>query len=162
MADMRASSGWWAATARLTGLLLTVGVATSRAGLLVHELLGHGAVALALGGSITNVKLFWFAGGWVRTSVEPAPFAQHATLLGGIAVELVVGIALWIALARRTSLAARIARALGATLAAHGFFYLAAGTFHGFGDGALLHRELGDARTPVALAAGALSCAAAF
>src|SRR5262249_8470985 len=58
------SNSWLAAVARLTGLLAGVSLATSRLGLLVHELVGHGGVAIALGGHVTDVTLFWFAGGW--------------------------------------------------------------------------------------------------
>jgi hypothetical protein len=53
-------------------------------------------------------------------------------------------------------------RGVGAALAIHAAWYLAAGTWHGFGDGALLRRELGDARIPVALAAGAAAVAMSY
>jgi hypothetical protein len=151
------------AVLRLAGLLAAVGLATSRLGLIVHELVGHGAVAEALGGRVTDVRLFWFAGGWIRYRLEdPAGGAAIAVVAGGIAVEAVIGAALWFALARRESTAARLVRGAGAAVAIHAAWYLAAGTWHGFGDGALLRRELGDARAPVAIAAGAIAVAMAY
>jgi hypothetical protein len=151
------------AVLRLAGLLSALGLATSRLGLLAHELVGHGAVAAALGGRVLEVRLFWFAGGWIRYRLEDAGAAAAlAVVIGGIAVEVVIGAALWIALARRAGTAARLVRGIGAALVIHGAWYLAAGTWHGFGDGALLRRELGDARVPVAIAAGAVAVAMAY
>ncbi len=151
------------AVLRLAGLLAGVGLTTSRLGLLLHELVGHGAVALALGGRVLEVGLFWFAGGWIRYRLEdPGPAAAIAVAAGGIAVEAVIGTALWIALARRAGTAARLVRGVGAALAIHAAWYLAAGTWHGFGDGALLRHELGDARVPVAIAAGAAAVAMSY
>ncbi len=157
------SRTWLTAVVRLTALLAGVGLATSRLGLIVHELVGHGATALVLGGHIHDVTLFWFAGGWVHTELDdPTRPAVHAVLMGGIAVEIVIGTALWLILKRADSLARRIVRACGATLVAHGAFYAAAGAFHGFGDGVFLHQELGDARVPFAIVFGMLACLAAF
>lgn len=151
------------ATLRLAGLLAALGLLTSRLGLLAHELVGHGAVVIALGGRVLDVGLFWFGGGWIRYRLDdPGGGAAIAVAAGGIAVEAVIGGALWIALARRTSTAARLARGIGAALAIHAAWYLAAGTWHGFGDGALLRRELGDARIPVAIAAGAAAVAMSY
>lgn len=148
---------------RLAGLLAGVGLVTSRLGLLLHELVGHGLVALALGGRVLEVGLFWFAGGWIRYRLEDGgPAAAFAVAAGGIAVEIVLGGALWLALARRESTAARLARGVGAALVIHGAWYLSAGTYHGFGDGALLRRELGDAHVPVALAAGGAAVAMSY
>lgn len=151
------------AVLRLAGLLAAVGLATSRLGLIVHELVGHGAVAEALGGRVIDVRLFWFAGGWIRYRLDdPGGGAALAVVAGGIAVEAVIGAALWIALARRAGTAARLVRGAGAAVAIHAAWYLAAGTWHGFGDGALLRRELGDARVPVAIAAGVVAVAMAY
>ncbi len=60
------------------------------------------------------------------------------------------------------SAAARLARGAGAALVIHAAWYLGAGTWHGFGDGVLLRRELGDAHIPVALVAGAVAVAMAY
>lgn len=151
------------AAVRLAGLLAGLGLATSRIGLVVHELVGHGAVAAALGGRVTEVRLFWFAGGWIRYHLdEPGGAAGAAVAAGGIAVEAVIGAALWFALRRRGGAAVRLVRGAGAALLIHAAWYLAAGTWHGFGDGALLRRALGEGRVPVALAAGAVAVAMAY
>ena len=158
------SRPWLVAVAKLTALLGSVSLATSRVGLVVHEFVGHGGAAVACGGQVSDVTLFWFAGGWVQSSYPPTHAAVLVVMLGGIAVELVAGVALWLLLARRsrTSLGALCVRAVGATLVVHGLCYLAAGTYHGFGDGIVLYRELGDARLWVALPAGAIACGAAY
>ncbi len=145
--------------ARLTVLVTCAGLATSRLGLLTHELVGHGGAAVAMGGTVTEVQLFWFAGGWIRFE---ATDGELVIALGGIAVEWAVGLALWIGLARRTSLGGRIARAIGAALILHGAWYLGTGTWHGFGDGVKLHRELGDAKWMVAIPAAMVTVAAGY
>src|SRR5262245_12121788 len=119
------SRPWLVAVAKLTALLACVSLATSRIGLVVHELVGHGGAAILCGGQVTDVTLFWFAGGWVQSSYP----ATHATvvivMLGGIAIELVAGAALWLALARRSraSFGALCVRAVGATLVVHALCY---------------------------------------
>jgi hypothetical protein len=151
------------AVLRLAGLLASVGLVTSRLGLVAHELVGHGGVAIACGGRVIDAGLFWFAGGWIRYDLDtPSLPALIAVAAGGIAVEAVAGTVLWLALARRTSLAARVARGVGAALVIHAAWYLATGTWHGFGDGVLLYRELGAARAPVAIGAGLVACGMAY
>jgi hypothetical protein len=81
--------------------------------------------------------------------------------MGGIAIEIVVGAALWLA-ARRDGLAPRLVRGVGATLVLHALWYFATGAWHGFGDGVLLYHVLGDARYAVAIAGGLAACAVAF
>src|SRR5262249_45049742 len=44
----------------------------------------------------------------------------------------------------------------------HAGWYFSTGAWHGYGDGTLLYRELGDARIPVAIAGGVATCAVAF
>jgi hypothetical protein len=155
---------WWVHTARLACILAGVGLATTRLGLVAHELVGHAGVALAFGGEVERVQLFWFAGGWIDYDL-PKPFSLTASLftsLGGIALELVVGLAVWVALAKRTSLAARLGRATGGAIVIHAAWYLAIGTYHGFGDGALLRWWAGDNRTAIAIAAAIVVLAMAF
>jgi hypothetical protein len=152
------SRAWPLAVTKLTALLACCGLATSRLGLVVHELVGHGGAAIAAGGEVTDVWLFYFAGGWIRFH---APGGELAIALGGIVVEVVVGAALAVA-ARGDGLGARIVRAIGCALVIHAAWYLAVGTFHGFGDGVRLHRALGDRAWLVAVPAGAVACAAAF
>lgn len=147
---------------RLATLLAGVALATSRIGLIGHELVGHGGVALAAGARIVDLQLFWFAGGWIRYQLpEPTLPAVLAIAMAGIALELVVGLGLWLAV-RGDTLGRRLVRGIGAALVVHATWYLATGAFHGFGDGLVLYRALGDARTAVAIGAGLATCAAAY
>jgi len=155
---------WPAAVARLTCILAGVGLVTTRLGLIAHELIGHGVTAIVLGGEVLTARLHYFGGGWIRYDT-PEDFSipeRLAVSLGGIAFELVVGMGMWIALARRTSLVGKIMRAVGAALAFHGLWYLAVGTYHGFGDGRLLRWLTGDGHYVIAIAAGAAMCTLGF
>lgn len=147
---------------RLAGLLAAVALATSRIGLIGHELVGHGGVALVAGAEVTEVEMFWFAGGWIRYSL-PAPSLASvlAIAFAGIAFELVLGSGLWL-FVRGDALGRRLVRGAGIALVVHATWYLATGAFHGFGDGAVFHRWLGDARVPVAIAGGIATCAATY
>ena len=145
---------------RLGALLACVALATSRFGLLAHELVGHGGTAVAVGAHVVEVKRFWFAGGWIRYVGAPSTAAALAIAMGGIAVETVAGVGL--VCVRGDTLGRRILRGIGFALILHASWYLATGAFSGFGDGVLLYRELGGARVPVAIAAALVTCAAAF
>ena len=147
---------------RLAALLAGIALATSRIGLVGHELVGHGGMALAMGGEILDVKMFYFAGGWIRYRLaEPSLAAVLAIAMAGIALELLVGLAL-VGFVRGATLGRRLVRGIGAGLVVHATWYLATGAFHGFGDGLVLYRALGDARVAVAIAAGVVTCTAAF
>jgi hypothetical protein len=148
---------------RLAWLLLAVALATSRLGLLAHELVGHGGTALAVGGQVTDVQLFWFAGGWIRYhfAAPPSTAALLAISMGGVAIEALSGTLLW-AVVRGDTLGRRLIRGVGAALVIHATWYFATGAWHGYGDGQLLHHVLGAARYPVAIVAGAITCACAF
>jgi hypothetical protein len=147
---------------QLALFVLCIALATTRIGLLAHELAGHGGTAVALGARVDQVHLFWFAGGWIHYQLPDATVgAQLAIAMGGIAIELVLGGILWAA-ARGDALGRRLVRAIGAALAFHAGWYLATGAAHGYGDGIQLYHELGDWRWLVATAAGAITCAAAF
>jgi hypothetical protein len=148
---------------RLTAALAALTLATTRLGLIAHELVGHAGVALACGGHVSGAKLFWFAGGWVTYHLDaPSVPRALAIAMAGIAVEFVAGIALWLALRRGASVGARLVRAIGAALVGHAGWYLATGAWHGFGDGALLYQVLGDARAAVAIPAAIVTCGAAY
>jgi hypothetical protein len=154
---------WWCAVLRLAGLCTAVGLATSRAGLIAHELVGHGGAAVASGGEVTSVRLFWFGGGWIRYGLaDSTPAGVLAISLGGIVIELVLGGALWLGFARWDSLRARLVRAAGAALVIHAAWYFATGSWHGYGDGVQLHRVLAEARYPVAIGVGLLACGMAY
>lgn len=153
----------WLAVVRLTALFAAIGLATSRVGLVVHELGGHGGTAVAFGGEITDFRLFWFAGGWIQYHFDtPTPTALLVISLGGIAVQLVIGAALWLLLARGDSLARRLGRGAGGALVIHAGWYFATGLWHGYGDGTLAYRAVGDARYPIAILVGLGTCAVAF
>ncbi len=157
----RGVSTWWFAVVRLAGLLTSVGFATSRIGLLFHELVGHGGATLLVGGEVTDVQLFWFAGGWIRHRI-PAGGGGLAISLGGVVVEAAIGASVWYAVRHRHSLGGRVGRATGAALIVHASWYLATGVWHGYGDGTQLHRDLGDAKWVVAVPVAAIACAAAY
>jgi hypothetical protein len=147
---------------RLAALLAAIALATSRIGLIGHELVGHGGMALACGARIIDVQLFWFAGGWIRYQLsEPTLPAVLAIAMAGIGLELVVGVTL-VASVRGATLGRRLVRGIGAALVVHATWYLATGAFHGFGDGLVLYRALGEARVAVAIAAGLVTCAVAY
>lgn len=147
---------------RLALVVAGVALATSRIGLIGHELVGHGGMALACGARISDVRLFWFAGGWIRYQlVEPTLPAVLAIAMAGIGLELIGGLALWLGV-RGGTLGRRLVRGVGAALVIHATWYLATGAFHGFGDGLVLYRALGSARTPVAIGAGLVTCTAAY
>src|SRR6188768_3869628 len=126
---------WWVSTLRLASILAGLGLITTRLGLVLHEWAGHGGVAAACGGTIGQVRLFWFGGGWIHYDLpKDASLAAHvASTMGGIGIELVLGMILWIALARRTSLLAKLVRACAAAVVIHAAWYLSVGTYHGFG-----------------------------
>ncbi|MDB4961680.1 MAG: hypothetical protein JWP01_1679 [Myxococcales bacterium] len=147
------------AVLQLTALLTCAGLATSRIGLVVHELLGHGGATIAVGGTVADVQLFYLAGGWIRFRAEDG----HLLIaMGGIAVEAAVALALILGFRRRDGLEGRILRAIGWALLIHASWYLATGTWHGYGDGAQLHRLLGDQRWLVAVPAAIVTCGAAY
>jgi len=149
---------------KLALLVFAIALATSRVGLILHEVVGHGVLAIVLGGHITGWSLHTFGGGWVAFArAEPWAGADAiAVQLGGIAIELVAAAIAALA-ARRLHGAAWLALAGAAwALAIHAAFYLAVGTFHGFGDGTLLHRDLGTARLAIVIPAALLACSAAY
>lgn len=151
-------------SSRLAALVLAIGLTTSRLGLIAHELVGHGLIAVGLGGELTGWRLFAFGGGWVGFRPDPGDgqLALYLVQMGGIAVELVLAVAcgLW---ARRQRGVAQLALASAAwSLVLHAGWYLSAGTFHGFGDGWLLHHRMGSARLAVVVPAAAAIIAGTY
>jgi hypothetical protein len=149
---------------RLTIFVAAAALITSRLGLVVHELIGHGAAANAVGAGVDDVRLFWFAGGWIHYSrgaprtLPDALFVQ----LGGIGIQLVIGIAAMVWARRRSDWLGLAITGAGAGWVIHAAAYLAIGSFHGFGDGLLLHRALGSAKSAVAVPAAVIAVAAAY
>lgn len=138
--------------ARLAGFALALSLVVSRAGLLVHEAIGHGAAAYAVGSSVTGLRLYAVAGGWIEYGPARWSDARVAVVtLGGIAVEWLVAAALALAARRRAGWLGFALTAAAWGLALHGALYLAVGSADGVGDGQWLYRALGPARIAVAL-----------
>jgi hypothetical protein len=149
---------------RLIAFIAAVSLATTRVGLVVHELIGHGGTANLVGAGVEDIRLFWFAGGWIQYGRDAEWTLRDALIvqLGGIAIELAVGA---VALAwgrRRGGWLGLALTGAGAGWVIHAGAYLAIGTWHGFGDGVLLHRALGSAKAAVAIPAGAICVATAY
>ena len=151
--------------ARLALLFLAIALATSRFTLILHEVIGHGGVVKAIGGSIDGYHLYWFAGGFIEFSrtTPYGPVEELAVFLGGIVLEIVLGvIALLVCRATRPGTMLRIVLlAYAAIVLVHAGYYLAAGTFHGFGDGQVLYRQLGANRLYLVLPVALMLLAAA-
>ncbi len=139
----------------LTLVLLIIGLLTSRVTLVLHEFVGHAGTAALFGSRIARYHLFLFAGGYVDVARDaPYSVAEHlAIYLGGLALELAIGVALlaWARRLRAGSLARLALVGFGAINLVHAGFYFAAGTFHGYGDGWMLHHLLGSSRTWIVL-----------
>lgn len=154
--------------ARLAVVFTLLGLVFSRVSLLVHEFVGHGGTAVGLGGTITDYRLFLFAGGWIRY-VRPGGyslFERLAISLAGIGVELVVaGLALAVAARCRPASLLRVGLVAYATVnLAHAGYYLAVGVHYGIGDGRVLYGLVGDGweRWMVSLPAAIAAVAAAY
>ncbi|MDB4938787.1 MAG: hypothetical protein JWP87_5759 [Labilithrix sp.] len=149
-----------AAFLRLSALVASVVLLTSRVALLVHELGGHAAPALLFGGRVTGWYLFAFAGGRVSYRLGELSTGRRLVVsLGGITLELLAGVVAFL-LARRWRRHGTVAFAqlcVGTVLVGHAAMYLARGVHYGFGDGALLARSLGAGRVVVVLASSALA-----
>lgn len=147
---------------RLAGLLACLALAASRLGLVAHEVVAHGGMALAWGARVTAVQMFWFGGGWIRYALgTPSLAAAYSIAMAGIALELVIGCLVWICV-RGDTQGRRLVRGIGIALLVHATWYLATGAFHGFGDGLILYRTLGDARVAVAAVAGLATCTLSY
>jgi hypothetical protein len=153
-----------AATLRLAMFAAAVALVTTRLGLIAHELVGHGGAASAVGAGVDDLRLFWFAGGWIQYS-RPGGLALTEVLviqLGGIAIELCLGAAAMVWARCRTGWLGLAVTGAGAGWVIHAAAYLAIGTWHGYGDGVILHRALGDAVAAVAVPAAVVAAVAAF
>jgi len=127
----------WRRLALIDGALLALAILASRAALLLHEVVGHGLVAAALGARSVTLKLSLFGGGGVTPSgFDPSPAGYALFSLGGIAVNLLTGGAAWIVARRlkRRGLLYVFLLMLGAGSVGQAFFYLANGFFYGEGD----------------------------
>ncbi|MEB2343204.1 MAG: hypothetical protein OZ948_00500 [Deltaproteobacteria bacterium] len=130
---------------------------------MLHEALGHGAVAEAFGCRLTGLRLFLFGGGYVTFGCTALSLGGTLAIdLGGIALELALGAALLALVRGRRGVAGLFATAIGLLFVLHGLFYLATGVHYGAGDGRTLHGLLGAGRTAFVAAASAVLVAASF
>jgi len=124
-----------------------IALLASRLTLVLHEFVGHGGLATAIGCRITTYRLFIFGGGWIRYS-RPEPFSLGEAVLvsmGGVSVELLFGTAclLW---GRRQSarpLVRLVAVCVGVIDLLHAGYYIVVATHYRFGDGRSLSIALG-------------------
>lgn len=158
-------------TLRLGILLLLIALFCSRITLVLHELVGHGLTAIAVGAGVKGYHLFYFAGGYIQFEGAFTTTSALMVSLGGIALELLLGVAAlacarWWRPAESSGAGRRIAHAGALGIAAieivHALYYLGAGTFHGYGDGAELHRMLGASRLWLVAPVALLAIAAAY
>jgi hypothetical protein len=121
----------------LDGALLGLAVLASRAALLLHEAVGHGAIALALGANGFTLRLSLFGGGAAHVSGLRTTDAGYALFsLGGIGLNLLTGAAAWFAARRlrRRGLLYAFLLMFGAGSMGQALFYLANGFYYGEGD----------------------------
>jgi hypothetical protein len=148
---------------RLAALLLLVGLAASRVGLLLHELGGHYAVSVGFGCAPTGLRLFLFGGGYVDYDCAAPSRAQVLAIdLGGIGLELAAGALLYAGSRRRGGALGLYLAAFGLLFVVHGLFYLVTGVHYGAGDGRGLHHLLGARRGAVVAVGSGLLVAASF
>jgi hypothetical protein len=127
----------WRRLALLDGALLGLAVLASRAALLVHEVLGHGVTALALGANGFTLRLSLLGGGYVTPSgLRTTDLGYALFSLGGIALNLLTGGAAWLVARRLRRRGLRYAFLLmfAGGSAGQALFYLANGFYYGEGD----------------------------
>jgi len=127
----------WRRLALLDGALLGLAILASRAALLVHEGVGHGLTAMALGAKHVTFKLSLLGGGFVEAPglrTTAAGYSLH--MLGGIGVNLLTGTAAWFISRRlkRRGLLYAFLLMFGAGSIGQALFYLANGFFYDQGD----------------------------
>ncbi len=151
------------AAGRLCALAIALALGTSRLTLLFHEFLGHGGVAIASGGRVTEWHLFLFAGGRIEFELPEGLswWWELAIQLGGCALEGVVAPLALLAARRSRGALAMGLYALASIDAVHALVYVGRGTHYGYGDGIMLHEALGAAGR-FAIAGGATAGAVAI
>ena len=127
----------WRRLALLDGALLGLAILASRAALLLHEVVGHGLTALALGANSFTLRLSLLGGGYVTPSGLRTTDAGYAFFsLGGIALNLLTGGVAWFVARRlrRRGLLYAFLLMFGAGSVGQALFYLANGFYYGEGD----------------------------
>ena len=116
---------------------------------------------------MVDYGLFFFGGGWIRyQSPEDGLASALVISMAGIALELAaaaaaLAVAFWTRV-REAPVAQVALVGLATADLLHAGFYLATGTHHGYGDGATLHAELGDARIALVVPVAAATVVAGF
>jgi hypothetical protein len=141
--------------ARLSAACALLALTFSRISLVLHEFVGHGGPAVLLGGTISDYRLYLFAGGRIHYHrAEPYSYFERLFIsTGGIAVEMVVAAAaVWLARrCKRGSLLQVGLLAYATGNAVHAVYYLAVGIHYEIADGAMLHRMLGSGSARLAV-----------
>jgi hypothetical protein len=129
---------------RLSLVFSIAGLLASRIGLLVHEFIGHGGMAYALGGKVPEWRLFLFGGGWIRYNRNPwySTGQEIAIALAGCGSELIFAALVWLVSTRVEGVPRAMARIVAMLLCAHVCVYISTGTHYGYGDGTKLHELL--------------------
>ncbi|HEU4339655.1 MAG TPA: hypothetical protein VFS19_06265 [Planctomycetota bacterium] len=127
----------WKRLLLLDGALLGLAILASRAALLLHEGVGHGLTALALGADRIHLKLSYLGGGYVTSpGLSTSALGHSVHLLGGIGVNLLTGLIAWFVARRmkRRGLGYAFLLMLAAGSVGQALFYLANGFYYGEGD----------------------------
>ena len=127
----------WKRLVLLDGALLGLAILASRAALLLHEVVGHGLTALALGADRISLKLSYLGGGYVTSQgLRTTALGHSVHLLGGIGVNLLTGLIAWFVARRmkRRGLGYVFLLMLAAGSVGQALFYLANGFFYDQGD----------------------------
>lgn len=128
--------------------LLSVLVLSTRFATFLHEVLGHGLTAAALGGAVSGIRVSLFGGGnaYYRFHTELGPIAWFAVAFGGILVNLLTG-AFAMALANRSPQRGRavVLSVFGIVSLWGGLAYASLGFYYGVGDPAASVREISRA-----------------
>ncbi len=135
------------AWSRLSLVFSIAGLLASRIGLLVHEFIGHGGMAYALGGKVPQWRLFYFGGGWIQYKRNPwySTEQEIAIALAGCGSELIVAALLWALSTRIEGVPRAMAQIVAMLLCAHSCVYLSTGIHYGYGDGLKLYGLLAPA-----------------
>jgi hypothetical protein len=117
--------------------LLSILILASRLALVAHEGGGHALTARGFGATDVQLRMSPLGGGYVKYRLPaPPPFQVAVIKLGGIAVNLLTGLAAWI-LARRMAsrgLAHLSLLIFGVGSAGGALVYLSNGLYYGSGD----------------------------
>lgn len=131
---------------KLSLLLSSIGLMTSRFTLLLHEFVGHGLPTLIFGGKVTGFYLYLFGGGYLTTTLpsEITTFEKFIIMMGGIALEIVLAILLFkVSSIFKNNYLKIVATTSSLILVLHSLTYFILGTNYGYGDGLFIYSHWG-------------------